>query len=266
MKPYTLYHIPICPFSQRIEILLALRGLTDQFRFEVIDITRPRPQWLIVKTGRQVPLPLLELPDGRVLRESRAILEYLDEVLPGPKLRARDPYLHAKEQILISRAEQYTMDGYMMVLNQDPNQKPVFEEKMLAHYRELDRLLNEWGEGTTFFLSDFGLVETIFTPIRMRFWFLDYYEQFSIPATDEFQRVNRWLEACVNHPAAQQVQFDQIVKLYYDYAKGAGNGALPEGRSVSSFTFSSDWRDRPMPPPDKYTYSASDRELSLLTH
>ena len=57
---------------------------------------------------------------------------------------------------------------------------------------------------------------------------------------------------------------EEIVKLYYDYAVGAGNGALPEGRRVSSFTFDPDWRSRPMPPRDKYDRIASDAELGLL--
>ncbi len=57
---------------------------------------------------------------------------------------------------------------------------------------------------------------------------------------------------------------EQIVKLYCDYAKGAGNGALLPGRRQSSFTFEPDWRLRPWPPKDKYGYSAGDKELGLL--
>ena len=54
------------------------------------------------------------------------------------------------------------------------------------------------------------------------------------------------------------------MKLYYDYAVGSGNGALPEARTRSSFVFEPDWRDRPMPPRDKYDRIASDAELGLL--
>ena len=73
-----------------------------------------------------------------------------------------------------------------------------------------------------------------------------------------------WRAACLEEPCAQQVTFEEIVKLYYDYAKGAGNGALLEGRQVSSFVFEPDWRDRPMPPKDKYSISATDAELGLV--
>ncbi|MBW6475583.1 MAG: hypothetical protein K0A95_00690 [Chromatiales bacterium] len=57
---------------------------------------------------------------------------------------------------------------------------------------------------------------------------------------------------------------EAIVKLYYDYAKGAGNGALLPGRQLSSFALEPHWRSRPWPPQDKYGQSASDRELGLV--
>ena len=44
-----IYHIPVCPFSQRVEILLALKGLSDTVRFEAVDITRPRAPELLVQ-------------------------------------------------------------------------------------------------------------------------------------------------------------------------------------------------------------------------
>lgn len=56
---------------------------------------------------------------------------------------------------------------------------------------------------------------------------------------------------------------EEIVKLYYDYANGAGNGALLQGRTVSSFTFEPDWRGRPWPPKTKYGHSATDAQLGI---
>ena len=73
-----IYHIPVCPFSQRIEILLALKGMTDAVDFHVVDITQPRPDWIAAKTGGSVPLPVLEDENGRVLRESLVILRYIE--------------------------------------------------------------------------------------------------------------------------------------------------------------------------------------------
>ena len=147
-----VHHIPVCPFCQRLEILLTLKGCPDAVEFHVVDITRPRPDWLLQKTRGTTAMPILELPDGRILKESLVLMRYLDEVLPG---------------------------------------RPVA------------------------------------------------------------------------HPAAQQVTREEVVKLYYDYSQGAGNGALLPGRRRSSFTFDPDWRTRPWPPRNKYEHNANDAELGL---
>ena len=134
---------------------------------------------------------------------------------------------------------------------------------MLAQYRRLDDFLEWQNPGGTFLFDRFGLAEAVFTPMFMRFWFLDYYEGFDI--TDQgLERVRRWRDACLAHPAAQQVGKEEIVKLYYDYALGAGNGALPPGRAVSSFAFEPHWQERPWPPHAKYSGTATDAELGLL--
>ena len=57
---------------------------------------------------------------------------------------------------------------------------------------------------------------------------------------------------------------EEVVKAYYDYARGAGNGALPTGRTRSSFVFEPHWRERPWPPKDKYGPGATDAELGLV--
>lgn len=97
-----------------------------------------------------------------------------------------------------------------------------------------------------------------------RFWFVEYYEGVDLPDTPDFARVRAWRDACLAHPAAQQVTREAVVKLYYDYAKGLGNGAVGQGRTRSSFVFTPHWRDRPWPPTDTYDRMATDEELGLL--
>ena len=45
----------------------------------------------------------------------------------------------------------------------------------------------------------------------MRFWFVDYYEGFELPDEPKYARVRRWKDACVTHPAAQQVTREEII-------------------------------------------------------
>ncbi|SDK55020.1 glutathione S-transferase family protein [Aliiruegeria lutimaris] len=259
-----VYHIPVCPFSQRLEILLALRGQRDAVEFRVVDVTRPRAPELLAKTRGSTALPMLEMPDGRILKESLVILRFLDEAIAGAPLRRSDPFEHAVESMLIALEGAFTMAGYLYVMNQDRALRAQHNEKLLALYRDINGFLMEHRPEGPYLFDAFGLAEAVFTPIFKRFWFLDYYEDFALPEGAEYDRVRAWKTACMSHPATGQVTREEIVKLYYDYALGAGNGALVDGRSVSSFTFEPCWRTRPWPPSDKYAGTLPDDALGLV--
>ncbi len=259
----TVYHIPVCPFSQRLEIQLALKGLEGAVNFFVVDITRPRPDRLLEKTRGTTALPVLETEAGGIIKESMVILRYLEDRFPEPAVVQRDPYRHAVEGMMVAMEGDFGAWGYRYVMNHDPEQRDHIRQVMLDRYARLNDFLLEHNSSVTFLLEDFGFAETVFTPFFMRFWFLEYYEDFDLPPDERHDRVRRWRDACLSHPAARQVTKEQIVKLYYDYAKGAGNGALLPGRDSSSFVFEPDWRERPWPPRDKYDHSATDHELGL---
>ena len=261
MKKPVLYHIPVCPFSQRVEILLALKGLRGVVDFSVVDITRPREPALLAKTRGTTALPVLELEDGRILKESLVLLRYFEDLHPEPRVARSDPYERAVENMLIAMEDGFVGAGYRFVMNQDSQKRAALAAQMSAQYARLNDFLTWHAPEGDFLFERFGLAECVFTPIFARFWFLDYYEGWDIPA--EMTRVRRWRDACLAHPAAQQVSREEIVKLYYDYAWGAGNGALLPGRRVSSFVFEPDWRNRPWPPAGK-TAPAGDAELGLL--
>jgi glutathione S-transferase len=263
MSAMTVFHIPVCPFSQRLKILLALKGKDAELGDQVVDITKPRDESLLRKTRGTTALPVLELPDGRILKESLVILQYLEDVFPSPAVAQREPYRRAVENMLVRLEGEFVAKGYGWVMNQDPARREALREGMLQQYRRLDDFLVEHSTGGRFLFEQFGWAEAVFTPMFVRFWFLEYYEGFELPDEPGYRRVREWVDACRAHPAAQQVSREEVVKLYYDYAKGAGNGALLPGRRQSSFVFEPDWRDRPWPPADKYGHSASDEELGL---
>ena len=257
-----VHHIPVCPFSQRLEILLTLKGMRAAVDFHVVDITRPRDPALLRLSRGSTALPILVTGDGNVLKESLVILRYLDELFPEPRIAAPDPYGRAVENMLIAREGAFTGAGYRYVMNRAPENAEAMCAAMLAEYAWLEDFLTWQNPGGTFLFDRFGLAEAVFTPMFVRFRFLDYYEGFALPDTG-FARVRRWQDACLEHPAAQQVSREEVVKAYYDYAQGVGNGALPPGRNVSSFAFRPHWSKRPWPPRDKFA-PASDADLGLL--
>lgn len=258
----TVFHIPVCPFGQRIEILLKLKGRREDVRFEVVDITKPRDPALLAKARGSTALPVLETNRG-VIRESLVILQYLEDRFPDRPVAQRDPHRRAVENMLCAMERDFVSTGYKLVMNQDAGKRDVLRDRLLALYAEIDALLTEHSPDRTFLFDDFGWAEAVFTPVFMRFWFLEYYEGFALPDERRFARVRRWHDACVAHPAAQQVTKEEIVKVYYDYARGAGNGAVLPGRHRSSFVFEPSWSNRPWPPKDKYRPAASDADLGL---
>jgi glutathione S-transferase len=242
---------------------MTLKGLSRQVDFRVIDITQPRPTWLLEKTRGTTALPVLDTGEGEVIKESMVILRYLEDRFPEPAVAQRDPYRHAIEGMMNAMEGDFCAQGYRYVMNQDPGERENLRQRMLDQYARLNDFLVQHSPSGTFLFEDFGLAETVYTPFFMRFWFLEYYEDFDLPQDDRYNRVRRWRETCLKHPAAQQVTKEQIIKLYYDYARGAGNGALLPGRTLSSFVFAPDWTTRPWPPRDKYRHAATDQALGL---
>lgn len=263
MNKPTIYHIPVCPFCQRLDILLTLKGCHDEITHQVIDITQPRPDWLLQKTRGTTALPVLETADGQIIKESLVILQYLEDIYPERPVAQRDPYRRAVENMLTRMDGEFFMQGYGWLMNQDLSRRDAMREGMLKQYAQLNDFLLEHAPSGPFLFEEFGWAEVVFTPFFQRFWFLEYYEDFTLPNEARYARVRAWIDACLSHPAAQQTSREEVVKLYYDYSKGAGNGALLPGRMKSSMSLTPDWRARPWPPRNKYEHSATDAELGL---
>jgi glutathione S-transferase len=260
MPRLVVHHIPVCPFSQRLKILLHLKGLPDAVAFDVVDITQPRDPGLLALARGTGELPIMETERG-VLRESLVILRYLDRRF-GPPIARAEPWEAAVEDMLIAREGPFTAAGYRLVMNQDQARRDALHAAMLAEFAQLDDFLAWQNPDGSFLFDGFGLAEAVFAPMFVRFHFLAYYEGLELPPT--LARVRRWRDACLTHPAAQQTSAEEVIKCYYDYAKGAGNGALLPGRTRSSFVFDPPWPDRPWPPRDKYGHAATDAELGLV--
>lgn len=264
MKPI-VHQIPICPFCQRLEILLELKGKEDAVTFEVADITKPRDPKILELTGGSTALPVMDLGEGRGLKQSLVIMEYLEDLFDETPIRRTDPYERALENLLVTKAGRFIGCGYRLVMNQDLDKR----EELLEQYKEalgaIDAFLRKHstGDGPWLF-EDFGWAEAVFTPFFQRFAMNTYFENADVPAMEGFERVGQWRDASVAHPAAQQTSDEEVIKSYYDYALGAGNGELLPGRKRSSFSFTPHWKDRPMPPRDKYNHHATDEELGLV--
>lgn len=77
------------PFAGKVRVALAEKGIEHELA-EIHPARRPARLRELNPLNR---VPVLELPEGGVLRESSVICEYLEEVYPEPPLWPADPVL-----------------------------------------------------------------------------------------------------------------------------------------------------------------------------
>jgi glutathione S-transferase len=90
-----LYHDPRAPNPRRVRIFLAEKSLSYD-TVEVSIATAANESLEFRKKNPLALLPVLEFPDGRLLRESIAICRYLEELHPEPNLFGNDPWERAQ--------------------------------------------------------------------------------------------------------------------------------------------------------------------------
>ncbi|MDG2527193.1 maleylacetoacetate isomerase [Caulobacter endophyticus] len=108
--------------SWRVRIALGLKGLpVDQVFHHLRRGEQRAPDYLAINP--QGLLPALAIDDGRVLTQSLAIVEYLDETHPEPPLLPSDPFARAQVRAV---AQAIACDIH-----------PVQNLKVLARLRDL---------------------------------------------------------------------------------------------------------------------------------
>jgi glutathione S-transferase len=81
-----LYHFPLSPFCRKVRLTLAEKKLEVELVEE--RYWEPSPDFLRRNPAGKVPVLRW---DSRVMSESQAICEYLEDAIPTPQLMPRDP-------------------------------------------------------------------------------------------------------------------------------------------------------------------------------
>jgi glutathione S-transferase len=144
-----LYHDPRAPNPRRVRIFLAEKHVA----YDTIEVLISAAAHQTPEFKRKNPLallPVLELPDGRVLRESMAICRYLEDLYPEPKLFGADAWeravieqwnRHAELELLVTISQVFRNTNKFWVGR--IKQAPEFGEIM----RELVAGRFDWLEG-----------------------------------------------------------------------------------------------------------------------
>ncbi|CAG9530236.1 unnamed protein product [Cercopithifilaria johnstoni] len=95
-----IYSTRFCPYCERVLIAAHKKNIP----FDVL-YTNPhkRPKWFFLKNPEGI-VPALE-HNGRLINDSRVIIEYLDEAFPERNILSNEPYVRAKQRYYTTKLE-----------------------------------------------------------------------------------------------------------------------------------------------------------------
>lgn len=156
----TLYSGEKCPYSHRVRIVLAEKGVSVDILN--VDIDNPPEDLLELNPYQSVPT----LVDrDLVLYQSNIIMEYLDERFPHPPLLPVYPVARAKSRLVMYRIEK---DWYSL-LNQIMSPDSVNTDAAKKELRDnLVALAPVFGNMPYFMSEEFSLVDCYLAPLLWR--------------------------------------------------------------------------------------------------
>jgi len=154
------------PNPRRVRIFLAEKGVA----YDTIEVSIAEKAHQTVEFRKKNPialLPVLELADGRVLRESMAICRFVEELHPEPNLFGADPWeraqveqwnRHAELELLYPIAQVFrnTHKFWIGRIKQSPEFAEIMREHIDTRFEWLDGELanREYIAGARFSVAD----------------------------------------------------------------------------------------------------------------
>jgi len=161
-----LYHDPRAPNPRRVRIFLAEKGVAyDTIEVSIAASEHHKPEFR--KKNPLALLPVLELADGKVLRESMAICRYIEELHPEPNLFGADAWeraqieqwnRHAELELLLPIAQVFRNTNAFWVgrIKQAPEYAEIMRENVCSRFDWIDQELaqREYLAGPRFTVAD----------------------------------------------------------------------------------------------------------------
>lgn len=157
----TLYSGSLCPYSHRVRIVLAEKGVS----VDIINIDPENPPEELIEINPYHDVPTL-IDRDLVLYQSSIIMEYLDERFPHPPLLPVYPVARAKNRLMMYRIDHDWYKSMDCILQSD-NAKAM--ENARKELRESLIGLAPVFADMPYFLSDeFSLVDCALAPLLWR--------------------------------------------------------------------------------------------------
>eukprot|EP00731_Ephydatia_muelleri_P001335 Em0001g1335a len=135
-----LYSCPICPYAERVRLILALKNVP----YDEVNIhLSAQPDWFTTRVNRYHEVPVAEV-NGKLIRESLIIFDYIDQVFGGgSSLWPTDPYLKAKARLILTDFGNNFIGAWYGMYRGSPDQETLDNFKRFL--KELEDIIQENG-------------------------------------------------------------------------------------------------------------------------
>ncbi len=208
-----LYSFRRCPYAMRARLGLLFAGLQVELR-EIILKSKPAPMLAISPKGT---VPVLELPDGHVIEESREILEWA--------LAQHDPtgLLKADQSLATGLLDQndgdfkHWLDRYKYADRHPEMSQREYRLNGEVFLQTLEELLTDrpYLLGDKISIADIGIM-----PFVRQFAHVDRQTFYSLP----YPKLQQWLQNWLEHPV-----FLQAMTKFEPWQEGDEVMVFPEG-------------------------------------
>lgn len=175
----------ICPFVQRVTALLEAKGVP--YDIEHIDLS-DKPDWFL-EASPNGQVPILFTDDGRVLFESDAIVEYIDEVT-GSTLYPGDPVEKAQTRAWAYLATKNYMVQCSTQRSPDAGTLDERAQKFTTAFAKIEQHL---GDSSFAGGDSIDMVDIAWLPLLHRAAIIEAYSGYDF--LEDFPRVKAWQEA-----------------------------------------------------------------------
>ena len=204
-----LYIAPRAPNPRRVQMFMAEKGGFAEIEVVPVDLNAGEHRADTFRAKSPLAkVPALELDDGRVLSESRAICSYLEGLAPEPNLMGRDFDERAFIEMADRRAELYFMLGFALAIRHThpglaPLEQPQFPDfgrsqgekaRDVARWLDAELAHHAFVAGERFTIADI----TAFCAIEFARGLLKFR-----PADEGMPHLQAWRDRIAERPSAK---------------------------------------------------------------
>ena len=211
----------ICPFVQRVTALLEAKEVPYDIEYISLD---NKPDWFL-EASPHGQVPILWTDDGRVLFESDAIVEYVEEVTPSP-LFPNDPVARAQDRAWAYLASK----NYLVQCSaQRSPDAGTLDERAGKFTKAFERIGLRLGKCAFAGGDSIGMVDIAWIPLLHRAAIVEAHSGYDF--LEGFPRVKAWQQSLLETGLADRSVADDFEEVFSAfYLTGTYLGQLATGR------------------------------------